>query len=88
MWSEAWRPKSEALHIASKAGPEQIVIALLQHGSDINITSMSKNNDFKHEYGSAPLHVAAQEGRLEVLALILKMKVVEHHFTLLLMQVI
>jgi len=49
---------------------------------------MSKNNDFKHEYGSAPLHVAAQEGRLEVLALILKMKVVEQHFTLLLMQVL
>ena len=33
---------------------------------------MSKNNDFKHEYGSAPLHVAAQKGHLEVVKVLLK----------------
>jgi ankyrin repeat protein len=49
-----------ALHIACKAGHEQIVIALLEHGSDINI--MSKNNETPLDFAMAGVRSFYKKG--------------------------
>jgi ankyrin repeat protein len=50
----------QALHIASKQGHKQTVIALLERGSDINI--MSKNNRTPLDFAMPGIHFIMKLG--------------------------
>ena len=69
------------LHSAVGTGCSVIIEYVLKYSPEVN------NFDSKNKDGRTPLHIAAEEGHIEVvevLSLILKMKMVEWQFTLLL----
>lgn len=51
------------LHIASRAGNEEDVLALIGHGAEVNL---------KGDLGNTALHFAAMSGKLRVVAILLE----------------